>query len=73
MDNANRTAEKWPLGFAINPRGNGPSDAWIEKFRNVPASWVSDSLGRSVGTYGLNCYHGDLSLMMVGLDRIQEL
>jgi regulator of RNase E activity RraA len=41
-------------------------DAWIEKFRNVPTSWVSDSLGRSVGTYGLNSYHGDLSLMMVG-------
>lgn len=61
---ARKTA--WPPGFAIHPRGPEPSDAWLEKFRGVPTSWISDMLGRSVGTIGLNSYHGDPSIMMVG-------
>ena len=56
----------WPPGFAVNPRSKGPSDAWLDKFRGVPTSWVSDVLGRSIGTIGLNTYHNAPSLMMVG-------
>lgn len=57
---------KWPMGFAINPRQSGPSDEWLEKFRGVPTSWVSDCVGRSIGTIGLNTYHNNPALMMVG-------
>lgn len=56
----------WPVGFAINPHPKGPSDAWLERFRGVPTSWVSDVLGRAVGTIGLAAYHADPALMMVG-------
>ena len=52
------TSEKsWPVGFRINPRIEGPSADWLERFQNIPTSWVSDSMGRSVGTMGLNAYH----------------
>ena len=66
MGNTDSSGKKWPVGFAINARPSGPSDAWIEKFRGIPTSWVSDSMGRSVGTYGLNSYHHNPELMMVG-------
>jgi len=56
----------WPQGFAINPRGKGPSPEMIEAYRDTPVAWISDCLGRSVGSVGLNYYHGDVSLMMIG-------
>ena len=59
-------AGKWPPGYALNSRDVVPSDAWIDRFRGVPSSWVSDVIGRSVGTIGLNTYHNDASVMMVG-------
>ena len=66
MDQKVDAKKSWPQGFAINPRAEGPSDAWLERFRGVPTSWISDVVGRSVGTMGLNSYHNDPSLMMVG-------
>lgn len=56
----------WPIGFRINPRVTTVSDAWIERFAGVPVAFVSDSMGRSVGTMGLRAYHGDLDAIAVG-------
>ena len=66
MDQQSSSTKSWPPGFVINPRSKGPSDMWLERFRSVPTSWVSDVVGRSIGTIGLNAYHNDTSLMMVG-------
>jgi len=57
---------QWPIGFRINPRAEGPSDFWMTRFGKIPVAWVSDSMGRSVGTIGLRAYHGDLNLISVG-------
>jgi regulator of RNase E activity RraA len=62
----NSTTAAWPIGYRIKPRAEGPSDEWIARFQGVPAAFVSDSMGRSTGSYGLNIYHGDIGLIMVG-------
>ena len=56
----------WPPGFRIHPRAEGPSPEWLARFKDLPTSWVSDSLGRSVGTIGMHAYHNDVGLMMAG-------
>lgn len=57
-------ASVWPAGFRINERAEGPSPEWLAKFKDIPTSWVSDSLGRSVGTMGLHAYHNRIDLMI---------
>lgn len=59
-------ATEWPVGFRINPRAATVSDDWLDRFRSVPVAFVSDSMGRSVGTTGLRAYHGDLDRIALG-------
>jgi RraA family protein len=56
----------WPIGFRVNPRVETVSDAWLAKFKDVPVAFVGDSMGRLVGTIGLNRYHGDANHIAVG-------
>jgi regulator of RNase E activity RraA len=56
----------WPIGFRINPRVSTVSDEWLDRFAGVPVAFVSDSMGRSVGTIGLKAYHGDLNAIALG-------
>jgi RraA family protein len=56
--------KSWPPGFRINPRVDGPSATWITRFQRIPTSWISDSLGRSVGTMGLNAYHNQVDIQV---------
>ena len=57
---------QWPIGFRINPRAELVSDEWVRRFAGTPVAYVSDSMGRSVGTMGLRAFHGDLNLIAVG-------
>ncbi|MBK5567886.1 RraA family protein [Ensifer sp. SSB1] len=56
--------QAWPAGFRINPRANGASPAWVERFQGIPSSWISDSMGRSIGTMGLAAYHNRIDLIV---------
>jgi RraA family protein len=56
----------WPIGFRINPRVETVSDEWLAKFKDMPVAFVSDAMGRLVGTIGLNRYHEDLTRIAVG-------
>jgi len=60
------TSGAWPPGFRIMPRGSGPSPEWLERYRGIPTSWVSDAMGRCVGTYGIRPYHSDLNAIICG-------
>jgi regulator of RNase E activity RraA len=53
-----RSNEDWPVGFLINPMPESVSDGWLEKFKDIPTSIVSDCMGRNVGALGLKPYHG---------------
>ena len=64
MSDASTTS--WPQGFRILDRGVGPSQEWLGRLRDTPTSWISDAMGRSVGTYGLNAYHTDINRIVVG-------
>jgi regulator of RNase E activity RraA len=59
-------SNSWPAGYAINPRGAGPTKEQVEAFKKVPAAWASDCLGRSTGSVGLNRYHPSLTLIAAG-------
>ena len=61
-----QTSTEWPIGYRINPRVETVSDDWLDRFQKVPVAFVSDSMGRSVGTMGLRVYHSDLDLIAVG-------
>lgn len=56
----------WPVGFSINRRETRPAEEWLEKYSSVPTSWVSDCLGRTIGTYGLKTYHDDVGITTCG-------
>jgi len=66
MSTAENDKTSWPMGFLVNENVSGPGQDWIEKFSGIPASWVSDCIGRSVGTLGLNTYHNDVGLTVCG-------
>ena len=61
-----QTSTEWPIGYRINPRVETVSDDWLNRFKKMPVAFVSDSMGRSVGTMGLRAYHSDLDLIAVG-------
>ena len=54
----------FPMGYKILPRVSSTSSEWPEKLKGIPTSWVSDSLGRCVGTTGLVIFHGRLDIMI---------
>lgn len=56
----------WPAGYKLNRRAAGPTPDWLDRFRAIPSSWVSDSLGQSIGTIGLTAYHNDMRLIVAG-------
>jgi RraA family protein len=56
----------WPSGYQLNPSEDAFPAEWLEKFQDVPASWISDNLGRSIGTTGVRIYHQDIKLIAVG-------
>lgn len=56
----------WPAGFLIRDNVRGPGHAWIERFNTIPTSWVSDCVGRSLGTQRLNIYHANVGLIACG-------
>lgn len=60
----NEKSPNWPIGFMVNPRVEVLSEIWIDRFKGVPTSWVSDSLGRSVGTMGLSTYHNQIGIQI---------
>lgn len=66
MTSAPAAPRSWPPGFGLHPRAQAPSADWLERFAATPTSWVSDVMGRSVGTIGLNAYHNDYGLMIAG-------
>jgi len=63
---ASDSPTSWPPGYRINPRPPGPRGDLVEAFRRVPVAIAGDCLGRSVGTIGLELYHGDLSAGLCG-------
>jgi regulator of RNase E activity RraA len=47
------TTPSWPTGFAIKERGPDLPPEVIAAYRDVPAAFVSDTLGRLTGSIGL--------------------
>ena len=62
----NSDLSSWPPGYRINPRHPGPGREVVEAFRRVPVAVAGDCLGRSVGTVGLEPYHGDVAGTLCG-------
>jgi RraA family protein len=60
------TTAAWPPGYAVNPRVETLARELVTAFRGVPVAHASDSLGRGVGSLGLNSYHADLKLHLCG-------
>ncbi|WP_312947434.1 RraA family protein [Agrobacterium sp.] len=52
------TAVVWPAGYQINPRHEDLPRDILEAFGKVPVAVAGDCMGRSIGTMGLNSYHG---------------
>jgi RraA family protein len=52
------TAVVWPAGYHINPRHEDLPRGILEAFGKVPVAVAGDCMGRSIGTMGLNSYHG---------------
>jgi len=52
------TAVVWPAGYHINPRHEDLPRDILEAFGKVPVAVAGDCMGRSIGTMGLNSYHG---------------
>jgi len=57
---------QWPPGYRINPREAGPSADIVAAYREIPVAAISDAIGRSVGTIGLQRYHGKLGEVLCG-------
>jgi regulator of RNase E activity RraA len=57
---------KWPQGYRIGPRAEGPPSDLIAAFRDVPVAVAGDCLGRSIGAIGLKPYHGDIRTVLCG-------
>jgi len=56
----------WPAGFAVHERTVTPNPELAQALRGVPTTIVSDCLGSSIGTVGLEPFHGDRSLSLCG-------
>ena len=52
------STETWPVGFMINSMPETVSEDWLEKFKTVPSSILSDCIGRNIGALGVKPYHG---------------
>lgn len=60
------TAADWPAGYRIGPRGDGPPAELVAAFRDIPVAVAGDCMGRSIGTIGLQPYHGSLATVLCG-------
>lgn len=57
------SSSTWPAGYMINPCVEPIDPLWMKAFRHIPASAVSDCLGRNVGGLGLKAFHGRGALL----------
>lgn len=57
------SSSAWPAGYLINESVEPLDPKWLRKFRYIPASAVSDCLGRNVGGLGLKAFHGKARLL----------
>lgn len=48
----------WPAGYRINPRHENLPQDLLDAFGKIPVAVAGDCMGRSIGTMGLNSYHG---------------
>ena len=58
--------KKWPAGYRINPRVQGPEAEVVEAFKSIPVAAIGDSMSRNVGTLGLRQYHARLDAVLCG-------
>ena len=56
---SNLTNPTWPAGYVINERTSMPDPEMLAAYRGKPAAYISDCLGRSIGTIGLRAFHGN--------------
>lgn len=59
-------AVKWPAGYRINPRVDGPAAEVVQAFREIPVAAIGDAMSRNIGTIGLRQYHAKLDTVMCG-------
>jgi len=57
---------RWPAGYRIHPRAEGPAPEIVGAFRAMPVAAIGDSMSRHVGTVGLRQYHARLDTVLCG-------
>lgn len=64
--NMNKEQTRWPAGYRINARVEGPSADIIAAFRNMPVAAIGDAMSRHAGSIGLRQYHQHLDTVLCG-------
>ncbi|KIF60330.1 RraA family protein [Pseudomonas fluorescens] len=57
------SSSSWPTGYLIKESIEPLDPKWLREFQHIPASAVSDCLGRNLGGLGLKPYHGNSLLL----------